>query len=296
MTRCSPKSGWIGILMQAFALLSLPLAHAIGGFLGWLAALFPNRNRDITRRNLELCFPNLPAGERRHLEIRSLVETGKTLAEAPRIWCSEPEKTLSRINSVSGERALKQAISEGRGTIVAGPHLGAWEMLGPYLGAHYPITILYRPPDNPALERVITAGRERSGASLVPTDTSGVRALLKRVAKGEMVGILPDQDPGYEAGVFAPFFGIQALTMTLLSKLAVRSHALVVIGFAERLRGGGYHIHFIPVDESIYDPDPTVSASTLNHAVEQVVRQYPEQYQWSYKRFRRRPKGDPKLY
>ncbi|WP_303909329.1 lysophospholipid acyltransferase family protein [Thiohalomonas denitrificans] len=296
MTGCAPKSGWLGILMRAFAALPLPLAHATGALLGWLAELFPNRNREITRRNLELCLPDLSPGERHRLERRSLIETGKTLAEAPQTWCGEPEEILSRIESTSGESAVKQALSEGRGVIVAGPHLGAWEVIGLYLGAHYPITSLYRPPDSAALERLMTTGRERTGARLVPTDAKGVRALLKRVSRGEMVGILPDQDPGYEAGVFAPFFGIPALTMTLVPKLAAKSHALVVVGFAERLPGGGYHIPFVPVGDTIYDPDPAISATALNQAVEQAVRHCPEQYQWSYKRFRRRPEGEPGLY
>ncbi|SCZ67060.1 lysophospholipid acyltransferase family protein [Thiohalomonas denitrificans] len=296
MTGCAAKSGWLGILMRAFAALPLPMAHAAGALLGRLAGLFPNRNRDVTRRNLELCLPDLSPRERRRLEHRSLIETGKTLAEAPQTWCGDPEKILSRVRGTSGESAVRQALSEGRGVIIAGPHLGAWEIIGLYLGAHYPITSLYRPPDSPALEELMTTGRERTGARLVPTDAKGVRALLKRVSKGEMVGILPDQDPGYEAGVFAPFFGIPALTMTLVPKLAARSHALVVIGFAERLPEGSYHIHFVPVGDAIYDPDPALSATALNHAVEQAVQRCPEQYQWSYKRFRRRPEGEPRLY
>ncbi len=296
MAGCAPKTGWLGRSMRAFAAVPLPAAHAIGTALGRMIDLFPNRTREVTRRNIELCLPELSPDERHRLARRSLVETGKTLAETPRTWCSEPEEILTWVKGVSGETAVKQALSEGRGVIVAGPHLGAWEMIGLYLGAHYPITSLYRPPQSPALEKLMTAGRERTGASLVPTDAKGVRSLFKRLARGEMVGILPDQDPGYKAGVFAPFFGVPAVTMTLLSKLAVKSRALVVVGFAERLPQGGYHIHLIPVEDAIYDPDLSASAAALNQAVEKAIRRRPEQYQWSYKRFRRRPRGEPGLY
>lgn len=296
MADCHGGTGALGWLMRSFAALPLPAAHAIGGALGWLMWQFPNSARRVTRRNLELCLPELSVRARRKLERRSLIETGKTLAETPRTWCADPEQVLARVSEVSGEAAVEAAVAEGRGVIVAGPHLGAWEVIGLYLGARYAITTLYRPPRSKKLEKLMTAGRERTGAHVVPTDSRGVRALFKRVARGEMVGILPDQDPGYRRGVFAPFFGVPAVTMTLLSKLAAKRRPLVVVGFAERLPKGRYHIHLIPVEEAIYDPDPVVSATALNRAVEAAVRRCPEQYQWSYKRFRRRPAGEPGLY
>lgn len=284
-------------LLRLAAVLPLPLAHGAGALLGRLAGWLPGRARRVTARNLELCLPELSARERRCLLRRSLVETGKTLAEIPRIWCGDLDAALGSVNAVTGEEPVRAAMAAGRGVIIAGPHLGAWEILGHYLARRYPVTFLFRPARQAWLNRLMCQGRERSGGKLVPTDSHGVRTLFKRLAQGEMIGILPDQDPGYKSGVFVPFFGVPAITMTLLSKLAARSGALVVVTYAERLPGNrGYRVHFEPVDDAIYDPDPTVSAMALNRAVEQAVRRLPEQYQWSYKRFRRRPPGEPGLY
>jgi KDO2-lipid IV(A) lauroyltransferase len=289
----------VGLLFRAFSTLPLPAAHAIGTLLGWLAYRLPNRNRSVTLRNLELCLPELSPADRRRLARRSLIETGKTLAETPLAWCAAPERVLALIREVHGAEAIRQAIAEGRGVIIAGPHLGAWEVGGLQIGADFrPVSILYRPPRNATLDRLIHASRERTGAELVPTDAQGVRALLRRLARGGAVVILPDQDPGATGGVFAPFFGIRTNTMSLLTRLAAKSGALVVVGYAERLsRSRGFHIRYLPVeDPAIYSSDPQQAAAALNRAVEAAVRALPGQYQWSYKRFRRRPEGDAGLY
>ncbi len=297
MAASTHGAGPLGVLMLLWSYLPLPVAHAIGALLGLAGSLVPNFNRAVARRNLELCFPASSEKERRRLERRSLIETGKTAAETPLLWCGDPGRVLGLVREVVGGEAVDRALAEGRGVIVAGPHLGAWEMLGLYLGSRYPLTALFRPPRYASMARLMSAGRERTGGRLVPTDAQGVRAVFKAAAKGEVVGILPDQDPRQSGGAFADFFGIPAYTMTLLSKLAAKSGVLVVIGYAERLPAGrGYRIHFDPVDDAVQDRDPAVSTAVLNAAVEQAVRGIPAQYQWSYKRFRTRPEGEPDLY
>ena len=114
----------------------------------------------------------------------------------------------------------------------------------------------------------------------------------KALKRGEQIGILPDQEPKLEGGVFASFFSVQALTMTLVSGLIARTGAKVVCGYAERLpKGRGYGVHFKQVDPLIYDPDLKESVEGLNRSVEACVKQLTEQYQWEYKRFKRRPDG-----
>jgi len=135
------------------------------------------------------------------------------------------------------------------------------------------------------------------GATLVPTDASGVRALYKAVAKNQMIGILPDQDPGDEGGVFAPFFGVPANTMTLLPRLMQKTGAAVIFSYAERLpRGQGFHVHFLPAPADARTDELQQAAAALNLGVENCVRQSPAQYQWSYKRFKTRPPGETRFY
>lgn len=285
------------ILSAMFALIPLPLVYALGAVLGSLFALFPNRHRRITLRNLELCFPEMTERQRARLLIMSLRETARTILETALVWRGSRQRLLGLVKEVRGESLLREALESGRGVIFASPHLGSWEFIGQYLQLQQPLTALYKPPRNPAVEQLVLEGRRHLGMKLVPTDASGVRLLFTALKNGEAIGILPDQDPREGAGVFAPFFGIATKTMALLPKFAAKSGAPVIITYAERLPWGhGYRLHFLPVADAIHDKNEERSAAALNQAIETAVRQTPAQYAWSYKRFRSRPEGEASLY
>lgn len=283
-------------LLRLVAYLPLPLLHGVGVLLGWLSYLIPNPNKVVTVRNLELCFPQLAAAERLRLARHSLIETAKTLLEIPLVWLSSGRHALSQIREIRGAELVEQGLARQKGLIIVIPHLGNWEICGLYL-ARYGVTSLYRPPRKAALEELIRNARERLGARLVPTDTKGVRALYHALTQGGMIAILPDQDPRDETGAFAPLFGVQAKTMTLLPRLANKSGAALLFCTAERLSWGrGFRLHFLPAPAGIDNDDATVAATALNQGVEQCIRLAPAQYQWSYKRFRTRPAGEASLY
>ncbi len=287
-------------LLRLLALLPLPLAHLLGAAVGRLFSVLPNRHRRISARNIELCFPEVGTAGRRRLLRASLVETGKTLFETPFMWFASRRRILGSIREIKGEEHLHEALAKGQGVILAAPHLGCWELIGHYIAAGEPmasITCLYKPPRNPSLESAMRQGRMHLGVGLAPTDASGVKSLLGRLKRGEVAGILPDQDPMAGNGVFAPFFGIATNTMTLLTRLASKSGAAVLVSWAERLPGGrGYRLHFSPCPDEVNERDALTAVSALNSAVEAAVRECPQQYQWSYKRFRTRPEGESGLY
>jgi KDO2-lipid IV(A) lauroyltransferase len=284
-------------ILRLFALLPLWLAQALGAAVGALMGVIPNSLRRVARVNIDACFPDWSKTERRRLVRRSLMEDGKGVAEMGALWLWPPARVLALMREVRGEELIEQAVAAGRGVIIASPHLGAWEIVGPYLASRWPMTILYRPARLAQLDATIRAARERGGATLVPTDAGGVRALFKALSRGELVGILPDQEPGLESGAFAPFFGVDANTMVLLPRLAQKSGAAVLFVFAERLSWGrGYILRVEPAPEGIADADTAVACAALNKGVERCVRQVPAQYQWSYKRFKKRPQGQAKLY
>src|SRR5512143_2462057 len=273
-------------LFRLLALLPLPLSHAIGKLLGVMFFLIPNSHRTISARNIELCFPQLSHWQRLQLLRRSLEETGKTILEVPLIWCGSRRRVMGLVKKKSGEEAVRAAMASGQGMIAVSPHIGAWEMSGLYLSNHYDITSMYRPPRYLSLAGVMRNGRERLGAHLVPTDASGIKLLMQALKQGKMIGVLPDQDPRETGGVFAPFFGIPANTMTLLPKFAQKSGAAVIYCFARRLSWGrGFHLHFISAPD-VGHSDMGIAATAVNAAVEECVRLAPAQYQWSYKRFR----------
>lgn len=284
-------------LLRMLAWLPLRLAHGLGAGLGLLIYRYGRKTTQITRRNLELCFPELSPEQREALVKASLKETGKSLTELGALWFWRMDQARALIRQISGQDQLDAALAQGRGVIIAAPHLGAWELLGLYLPTLRPTTNLYRPPRLATLDPLLRHVRTRSGAQLVPTDVSGVRALLEGLKRGEITGILPDQDPGFGNGVFTPFFGIPTNTMTLLSRLANKSGAAVFISYAERLpNGAGYRLHFTPAPEDIHSRDTRRSAERLNAVIEAAVRAHPTQYQWSYKRFKTRPEGEDSIY
>ena len=280
----------IKLLLHGMALLPLRAAHSIGAVIGRLMWRFDRRGRQTALRNLALCFPELELPAQRKLAKQSMNETGKNMAELGAIWLWPVDKTLGLITQVSGNEWLEQAFAEKRGVILLSPHLGCWELIGLYR----PMLCLYRPPRMQQLDSMLRKARTRNDTRLAATDVKGVRSILQELKRGGMTGILPDQDPGPGNGQFAPFFGQQANTMTLVSKLASKSKARVGFAYAERLeKGQGYHLHFIPASEEIYGDN---SLSYMNQQLEQLIRCLPSQYLWSYKRFKTRPEGERDLY
>ncbi len=287
----------VRVLFRATARLPLPLAQGLGATLGGLLSLFPNETRRVARRNIQRCFPDWSPAQRRRLLRQSLRETGRTAAETAILWLRPLPRVLPLVREVVGEELLQQGMARGRGVIMLSPHLGSWEMTGLYLSAQWGITSMYRPPKLVAMNELMLHGRERGGARLVPTDASGVRVLLRALRQGEMIGILPDQDPERDSGVFAAFFGHPAHTMVLLPKLARKSGATVLFIYAERLSWGrGFRLHVRPAPAGIDDADLGIAATRLNQGVEACVRELPAQYQWGYKRFKGQPEGLPDFY
>jgi KDO2-lipid IV(A) lauroyltransferase len=292
------KAIFVRILFELLARLPLRVVHAFGAALGSLLGVIPNRRRRTAQTNLDLCFPRLRPKERVQLMRKALREYGKGAAEVAVLWTCSRERLLKLVCSLSGADDFNRALSRGKGVIIAAPHLGAWELVGLYASAYAPMTSLYRAPPLSEMGDLMRHGRERFGARLVPTERHGVRAVHKALQRGELVAMLPDQVPGdVRSGLFSPFFGVPALTMTLLSRLAEKSGAPVFFVYAERLlRGRGYHLHFLRAPASINGEDTETSVKAVNSMVEKCVRSCPEQYQWVYKRFRVRPDNAPSYY
>lgn len=287
----------IRFLIRFWSLLPLRLAHASGAVLARIVLWFPNKPANICRTNIRLCYPTMSAAQQQALVKRIFTQTGKTVTEMGALWLWRKDKVLGLVKKISGEEALLEAVARKRGIIIAAPHIGAWEMVGLYWASRFPMTSLYRPPKMSEFDPFVRSARERSGARLVPTNTQGVKALFHAIRKNEFIGILPDQDPGDEGGVFAPFFGIETNTMTLLPRLARKSGAAVFFVFAQRLsRGQGFHMHVVPAPQDIASADLVTAATALNQGVERCIQLCPEQYQWIYKRFKKRPEGEPGFY
>ena len=295
--------------IAAIAALPLGLARAAGVAFGVLCWLLPTRLRRFSRLNLSWCFPDLPAGERSRLLRRSLIETGRFYAEGGALMRWPAERLDRLVASTEGEELLDEALARGRGAVLLLPHLGNWELFNHHLMMRSrPFAALYRAPRVAELERFLVDARERHGCTMVPATAHGLRLLYRELGKGGLVLILPDQEPVRASGVFAPFFGVPALTMTLVARLLRKFGAPVLVGWALREADGRFTMHFRKASPELANEDPVAAATALNHEVEASVRERPEQYLWSYKRFKSRPpeeehrlrvQGDPtgvKLY
>ncbi|MDG4868019.1 lipid A biosynthesis acyltransferase [Guyparkeria sp. 1SP6A2] len=286
------RAATAGLALGMLGKLSLRSAQRLGRWVGKLAWWTNGTSRRNIEDNLARCLPELPPAVRHELARDNLIETGKTLMEAGPAWRWPRERIEAAITAMAGFEQIEEAVKGGRGAILLAPHLGAWEIGGLAMALRLPTTALYRPPRDPEIEALIVASRSRFGMQLAPASLGGVRKLLAALKRGELVAILPDQSPRRGEGVMAPFFGHDALTMTLVRTLSRRSGAPAFTGWAERLPDSrGFCIHYAPVGEPIDHDDPVEAAAALNRVVETLVRQCPVQYQWSYQRFRRQHSG-----
>ncbi|MYL22479.1 lipid A biosynthesis acyltransferase [Halomonas alkaliantarctica] len=281
------RAGAIAWLWRRLARWPLARLWWLASRLGPLVHRFSQRERSVTQINLKAVYPERSESERQRLARESLCHSTATMLELGHAWMAPPARVEASILAVHGRDKLDSARAEGRGVIVLAPHFGNWEVLNFWLSSHFPFTAMYEPPKIAALDPVIREGRERMGATLVPTNSRGVAALLKALKRSEAIGILPDQEPSWGSGVFAPFFHRDAYTGTLLPKLVARTQARVVTGVAKRIPGQGFEIHFLDADARVYSADDATSATGVNACVEAAIALDPAQYQWEYKRYRK---------
>jgi KDO2-lipid IV(A) lauroyltransferase len=288
----------LSILLRLISFLPLVVIQQLGHLLGVLLWYSSSRMAKITRENIQLCFPHLDTTAQLKLARRSLEETGKNILEAAHAWMAPLDQCLLEFVAIEGKEHVERAVGAQRGVIFVIPHLGNWEMLNLYLGRYYPLTHMYQPSASPHLSDAILTWRQRTGTQFVPVSFAGVRSQYASLRSGHSIGAMPDQEPAQHSGIFTTFFGQTAMTGNLLPGLCRRSEASMIVVYAQRLpTGEGFRLVFQPVETSISgDNEAGIDAQRISEAIEKAVISVPEQYLWSYKRFRTRPEGDPEYY
>jgi KDO2-lipid IV(A) lauroyltransferase len=273
------------MLVLFFRLLSklpLPVLHGLGSALGWLVYLAAPSYRRRLRDNLR------GAGFGQHLSA-AIAEAGKAIVELPFVWCADPARVAAHATEENWE-VVQQAFERQQGILFLTPHLGCFEITAQQIALRTKLTVMYRPPKKAALKPLIEGARARHNLHLAPATLSGVRILAKCLKRGEPVGVLPDQVPQEGEGVWAPYFGRSAYTMTLPAKLAQLGKAQIILVYAERRpRGAGFIVRFVPFDGTL-EGSALDQASTINRAMEQLIARCPAQYFWSYNRYKQ-PEG-----
>ncbi|MEO8671370.1 MAG: lipid A biosynthesis acyltransferase [Tahibacter sp.] len=277
-------------LLRLTGRLPLSVLHRTGAGLGRVLWWSRGRLRRHTDINLSLVLTQYDEEQRQRTSKRTLIETGKSITEIAKIWGGGAQKALALVREVENEALFTAALASRQGLIIAAPHLGCWELLNLWLCSRTSLAIVYRAPRYAEIEPLLIAARGELKPEQVRAEGAGVRTLYKRLQSGGVVGILPDQQPKQGDGEFAPFFGVQALTMVLVSRLAQRTGATVLFAFAERLPGGmGFRIRFRAAPTGIADTHLPTAVTALNAGVEACVNLAFEQYQWHYKRYQYRP-------
>ncbi len=258
----------------------LGLLHAIGGVLGWLTWLASPTYR---RRFAE----NAARAGYRFGQVRAAVaHAGRMVAETPRLWFGAPVPV-----QWDGAERIEAAYAAGRGIVYLTPHMGCFEITAQGAATRFgatrgPITVLYRPARQAALAQVLATARQREGLETAPTTLTGVRQMIRALRAGQAVGLLPDQVPPEGQGLWSPFFGQPAYTMTLAARLVQQTGATPLLAWGERLpRARGYCIHVQPFPEPLAANLDT-AVGQINRAMEQLIRQCPGQYLWGYGRYK----------
>lgn len=308
------------VLFKVLSVFPLGGVHLLGWMLGWLSYGLSSDYRARLRENAE------QAGVGAWARWRSVGAAGQQVAELPRLWFGQSVPvTLHHTHLVD------EALARGRGIVFLTPHLGCFEIMPQAYAARYgipaaatashparagrPITVLFRPPRKAWLTELVSGARLRPGMATAPTSLAGVKLMIKALKKGESVGLLPDQVPPVGQGIWSPFFGRNAYTMTLAVRLALQTDATLLIAWGKRLSWGrGYAVYVMPlVPPSFNDNAPLDSARgalsaaptsaalapdlegavrQVNAAMETLVRTCPEQYLWGYARYKQ-PKAEP---
>lgn len=276
----------VQLVFRVLAQCPLWLLHGLGWVLGWLSFLLSG----VYRRRLLAHAQQ--AGLSRRQALASVGEAGKMVAELPRLWLGRPVRV-----GWEGASHIEAELTHGRGVLFLTPHLGCFEItaqaFAQRFGGRMPVTVLYRPARQPWMRDLVAGARQRPGMCAAPTTLGGVKQLIKALKAGQAVGLLPDQVPPDGQGVWAPFFGRDAYTMTLSARLAHAANARLLLIWGERLRWGrGFLVRVRPFEAVTGQPlaaDATEAALQINRAMESLVRECPPQYLWSYDRYKTPP-------
>jgi KDO2-lipid IV(A) lauroyltransferase len=280
-----------------FKVVPLSVLQMLARFVAWIMMWVPNLSIVRTIKiNMALIEPPL-SDRQKQILIKDIVRhQSLSSVESIKSWAMSPEWSIAQICDVHNKDLFLEGMSNPNGMLAIVPHLGTWEMMNAWLNQFGAPTIMYKPVKSKMTNDFILQGRARLNATLVPTDSSGVKAVFKTLKKGGFSIVLPDHVPDPSGGVVVPFFGIETLTSTLASKLASKTKcALVGLSCIRRKDGRGFDIYCYKLDDpELYSRDVTIATKALNQAIEKIIEGQCSHYMWGYRRFKHIPNlGNP---
>jgi len=253
--------------------------------------LFP-RHRLIALYNLQVAFPEKAMPEITAIARRVYRHIALVGAELFSIPALTPHNIHDMVE-VEGLDNCLQALAKGRGVLLFSAHFGNWEISAAALAFLVkPLVVVYRPLDNAVLDDMIGRIRSATGNTLLAKEKA-MRHMLRNLQKNSIIGILIDQNMARQEGVFVKYFSRTACTTDAVAQLALRTKAAVIPSFAFRLPGGRYRLilgqEMETVETGDWDADVIVNTQNYTKAVEDMVRQHPDQWLWVHHRWKTKP-------
>lgn len=287
---------WLAIgLLTLIAWLPWPVKVFLGKGLGYLAMKVVSRRRHITEVNVKLCFSEKTAAEQKKLVKAIFLANGIGVFETATALVRDVSFLKDRV-TFKGCEHMDQTLAAGKGAIILGVHFSALDLGGALHGLFYTGDSIYRPHKNPVFNRFIEKGRTQYFEEQITS--RDLKLLVRRLRKGSICWYSPDQDFGRDASVFAPFFGVEAASITMTARIAKMTQVPVLpLCIYRNPDNYTYTLEYLPALENFPSGDDVADAALVNQTIEKMIRVYPEQYLWMHRRFKTRPDPkDPSLY
>ena len=280
-------NGLIKLFLTLFSYISLKNIHFLGEAGGFLLSIVPNSLKTTTKTNLKICFPEKTPKEINILTRKSLKETSKSLFESGKCWITYPKLDVNKLVEVEGKDLILRSLEEGRGVILFTSHIGNIEVLLNFVANNFKSTVPYTPAKISALDSIIRSARDLMGANMVKADSGGVKSSLIALKDGNLLLMASDQVPKKSNGIISNFFGVSALTVTLISALSKKTkspcHSVTCL---RQNRGQGFKITFSKKISQLNELGVQDGVNLMNRELEKCIMKAPEQYAWEYKRFK----------
>ncbi len=280
-------------LLRLLSILPYPLVARMGESLGSLLHRIPGKRRHIVQTNLRLCFPEQSNAERQRLGEKIFRQVLRSYLERGLQWYGSADR-LTSLTEVRSAIELRDTYEQA--TIFLGFHFAALEAGCMTYSILHPVASIYTPMSDQTTDGLALRQRGRFGTELVPRHSSA-RNTLRILRSGKPIMLAADMDFGLRDSVFAPFFGIEACTLTAVSRLAKLSGARVV-PFVTEVKEGyqGYTLHIFEPLANFPSDDLVADARAMNRFLETQIQRMPDQYYWVHRRFKRRPQGQAPVY
>jgi len=281
-------------LLWLLAHLPFAVLMWFGRVLGVLFKVVLKSRRQVVKKNLSVCFPDLSEQQVEQLLVKNYRETGMMVSQTLRTFLNQSPNIFKDLK-IEGQHHLQNCLNQGQGVLLVSGHFTALDVGGRAICEQFPIAGVYRPHKNAVQEYIVKRSRLRYAQKMFSRDE--LKGIVRYLKKGGVVWYAPDQDYRRGQSVFSHFFGVPASTITATHQLAKISGCRVIFYAVKRIDQAPYYQ--LSLSEPLKDfPSKDLQNDTdrINQGIETMVKAAPEQYLWVHKRFKTRPEGEGKFY